>query len=175
MKYEVSGSDWSRDLVARTGPLRREWQVTVDDVTHTLLVEGLEGNQVLRLTVADTTHTLTLLPGNRPGQPLRFLLDDNYHELMVRDETDLLAELLGGASGAGGREEILSPMPGVIRKLLVEPGQVVAEDEPLLILEAMKMENEVRAPRAGTLSQLLVAEGDTVAAGAALGEIEAGS
>lgn len=172
MKYEISGTEWSQELTARTGPLRREWQLQVDGTDHAVTVEAFEGNRVLRLTHEGQTHTLTILPGNRPGQPVRFLLDDEYHELGVRDETDLLTDLLGGPDGGGGAEELFSPMPGVIRKLLVQTGDSVEADQPLLILEAMKMENEVRSPRAGVVGRLHVAEGDTVAAGQELAVID---
>ncbi len=65
-------------------------------------------------------------------------------------------------------EVVAAPMPGNILKVNVRPGQSVAEGTVLVILEAMKMENEILAPRAGSISQVLVNEGATVDTGSAL-------
>lgn len=72
----------------------------------------------------------------------------------------------GGALAAG--EVIKSPMPGNILKINVSQGQQVKEGEVLLILEAMKMENEVVATKAGSVAQIVVAKGAVVETGAPL-------
>ena len=59
-------------------------------------------------------------------------------------------------------------MPGRIVRVLVEPGQTVHRGAGLLILEAMKMENEILAPIDGTIGEIFVSAGDTVESGAAL-------
>jgi len=61
-----------------------------------------------------------------------------------------------------------APMPGTIIKVLVKPGDQVTENQPLLVLEAMKMENEIVANRAGVVETLFVDKNDTVNAGDAL-------
>ena len=58
-----------------------------------------------------------------------------------------------------------SDVAGTVWKIEVQPGEAVAAEQPLLILESMKMEIPVSAPHAGTVLQLLVAEGETVAEG----------
>jgi 3-methylcrotonyl-CoA carboxylase alpha subunit len=70
---------------------------------------------------------------------------------------------------AGGLE---TPMPGKVISVLVAPGQVVRRGEGVLVVEAMKMENTLRAPRDGTVRALAVAVGDTVTPGVMLLEIE---
>ncbi|MBE6931763.1 MAG: biotin/lipoyl-binding protein [Ruminococcaceae bacterium] len=65
-------------------------------------------------------------------------------------------------------EVVAAPMPGNILKVNVRPGQTVEEGTVLVILEAMKMENEILAPRAGSIAQVLVNEGATVDTGTAL-------
>jgi len=72
----------------------------------------------------------------------------------------------GGALAAG--EVIKSPMPGNILKINVSQGQQVKEGEVLLILEAMKMENEVVATKSGSVAQIVVAKGAVVETGAPL-------
>ena len=58
-----------------------------------------------------------------------------------------------------------APLAGNVWKVLVQPGQQVAEGDVVLILEAMKMETEVRAPRAGTIGSIAAAEGSAVKVG----------
>lgn len=69
------------------------------------------------------------------------------------------------AAAAGGGDPIAAPLAGNIWKVLVQPGQQVAEGDVVVILEAMKMETEVRAPRAGTIGSVAAAEGAAVKVG----------
>lgn len=73
---------------------------------------------------------------------------------------------------AAGPARILAPMPGKIVRLLVEPGQQVQADQGLVVVEAMKMENELRAPRAGRVRETSVREGQAVEMGAVLVVVE---
>ena len=73
---------------------------------------------------------------------------------------------------AGGRATLTSPMPGKVVRILLTVGVEVAEGQSLLIVEAMKMQNEVVAPKAGKLVALNVTEGQTVNAGETLAVIE---
>ena len=74
------------------------------------------------------------------------------------------------ASGEHGGD-LFSPMPGRVRKTLVEQGQAVSRGQVLLVLEAMKMEHAIRAPRDGVVKRLHVREGELVEAGKELAEI----
>ncbi len=67
---------------------------------------------------------------------------------------------------------VVAPMQGTIVKVLVEEGQEVAADEAVCVLEAMKMESEIRVKRAGTISEVLVEAGQTVRSGDALIALE---
>ncbi|MBI4862641.1 MAG: acetyl-CoA carboxylase biotin carboxyl carrier protein subunit [Candidatus Riflebacteria bacterium] len=62
-----------------------------------------------------------------------------------------------------GEDELIvkAPMPGLIRKVLVKPGDAVHKNSHLAVLEAMKMENDIRCPRAGTVKEVRVVEGQT--------------
>ena len=72
------------------------------------------------------------------------------------------------AAGLAAGEVVKSPMPGNVLKINVSQGQKVAEGDVLLILEAMKMENEVVAPKAGTVAQIVVAQSAVVETGSPL-------
>jgi biotin carboxyl carrier protein len=84
------------------------------------------------------------------------------------------------ASGAGSeavpaaaevKNGVWAPMPGKILRVLVKPGQAVKEGDPVVVLEAMKMENELRSPITGTVKAVHVADGDQAGAGQLLVEL----
>jgi biotin carboxyl carrier protein len=83
-------------------------------------------------------------------------------------------ELRGRRSAANnsGPQAVIAPMPGRVIRVLVEPGQEVAADEGLIVVEAMKMQNEMKAPRAGRVAAVKTAAGATVSAGDVLLVIE---
>ena len=60
---------------------------------------------------------------------------------------------------------VRAPLPGVIRKLICKAGDAVEAEAPVLVLEAMKMENEIKTPVAGTIAEIFVTEGDSVNTG----------
>jgi acetyl-CoA/propionyl-CoA/long-chain acyl-CoA carboxylase, biotin carboxylase, biotin carboxyl carrier protein len=76
------------------------------------------------------------------------------------------------AGGGGGRDELVSPLQGNMWKILVEPGQQVAEGQLVCIIEAMKMENEIPAHKAGVIEKLAVKEGEPVTSGATIAVIK---
>ena len=86
---------------------------------------------------------------------------------MLVDEYELAAPAAPAGALAAG-EVVKSPMPGNVLKINVTQGQQVKEGDVLLILEAMKMENEVVSPKAGTVAQIVVSKGAVVETGAAL-------
>ena len=71
---------------------------------------------------------------------------------------------------AGGRE-VIAPLPGLIREVLVAEGDQVKKGQKIMVLEAMKMENEINADSDGTITSLLVAKGDSVQGGDPLATI----
>jgi biotin carboxyl carrier protein len=77
-----------------------------------------------------------------------------------------------GAVEAEGRQQIVAPMPGKVVRLLVKAGDKVEAGQGLLVVEAMKMQNEVRSPKTGTVERLLAKEGQPVIAGEVLAWID---
>jgi biotin carboxyl carrier protein len=84
----------------------------------------------------------------------------------------MLAEASAGAAGVGGPVEVKATLPGLVVAVAVAAGDEVAEGDPLLTIEAMKMQNEVRAPRAGRIAAVAVEPGRAVATGALLLRLE---
>ena len=77
-----------------------------------------------------------------------------------------------GAGAAGGIETVCAPMPGKVVRVLVAVGDMVETGQGLVVVEAMKMQNELKAGRAGRIATLSAREGATVAAGEAIATIE---
>lgn len=71
----------------------------------------------------------------------------------------------GGALEAEGKQQVIASMPGKIVRVLVSAGQAVSGGQGLVVVEAMKMQNELRSPKSGKVERLLVAEGQAVNAG----------
>ena len=84
--------------------------------------------------------------------------------ISIMDPRERLVRRRGTVSAETGPRSIVSPMPGRIVKVLVREGEVVAAQQGLVVVEAMKMENELRAPRAGQVSAVKVVEGMSVEA-----------
>lgn len=83
-----------------------------------------------------------------------------------------LSQNAGAAGQAGGRATLTSPMPGKVVRVLCAVGDEVNEGQGILVVEAMKMQNEVQAPKAGKVTDLKVTEGQTVNAGDVLAVVE---
>jgi biotin carboxyl carrier protein len=75
----------------------------------------------------------------------------------------------GGGFEAEGLQKVVAPMPGKVIRVLVKAGEKVGANQGLMVVEAMKMQNEIRSPKKGTVERLLVSEGQTVNAGEVLG------
>lgn len=85
------------------------------------------------------------------------------YEVRVLDERSYRASQVSGASAGGASDSaIKAPIPGLVVKVLVEEGAEVAAGQTLVILEAMKMENELRAPRPGVIATIKAKPGNSV-------------
>ncbi|MDX1587038.1 MAG: biotin/lipoyl-containing protein [Balneolaceae bacterium] len=105
---------------------------------------------------------------------IQFTLDGRWCEVDVRDEQDLLLDKLGFKTAAEiGEGELNAPMPGKILEMIVKEGDEVNLGDPVAILEAMKMENELKAPIDGVVKTIAVSKNDSVEKNALIIEIEA--
>jgi len=117
------------------------------------------GNRVIDLTVEGKPPTLGVIASGH-----RAYVD-------VESERQKAASAARGARGTTSQDAVTSPMPGRIVKVLVEQHQEVSSGDPVIVVEAMKMENELRSPRAGTVKKILVAVGERVEGNSTLIEL----
>ncbi|MFQ5571145.1 MAG: biotin/lipoyl-containing protein [Rhodothermales bacterium] len=104
---------------------------------------------------------------------LRVTMNGRQVNVRLKDEKALLLERFGLNETANAAElAVHAPMPGLVLSVMVEPGQQVQEGDGLVVLEAMKMENELRAQADGIVKALHVSPGDAVGKNALLLEFE---
>lgn len=90
---------------------------------------------------------------------------DGHEYLAESDDPRQWQRGAGGASTTEGRQRVLAPMPGKVVRVLVKPDSAVAAGQGLLVVEAMKMQNEIKSPKEGKVERINVDEGQTVNAG----------
>lgn len=98
------------------------------------------------------------------GAELRAATKGREYKIAIRDPREWQKNRTGAAEVAG-RQQVMAPMPGKVVRVLVAPGDLVQAGQGLMVVEAMKMQNEIRAPKSGTIERLSVTEGQTVNAG----------
>ena len=87
------------------------------------------------------------------------------YSIQVEEQTRYIIRTRGGAAGAGGGHTLKAPLPGKITHVAVQVGDAVAAGQALIVIEAMKMENELKAVAPGTVRDVRVAAGQAVNAG----------
>jgi len=103
------------------------------------------------------SYQMELVDGNAGEKELSIRVNGNDYQLKVEDRFDLLLQKLGMDDlAAAGITELKAPMPGLVLSLEVEAGQNVKKDEPLIVLEAMKMENVLKAPADAVIKSIAV-------------------
>jgi biotin carboxyl carrier protein len=145
-----------------TGGLRVEVDGTPVDVDAVATERGWSvrvGTQVWELWLDGQPPELRIMAS---GQPLR---------VRVESEQARLAAPRAAAGSGGGR--LCAPMPGRVVQVLVAPGAEIEPGTPVVVVEAMKMENEIRAEAGGVVEEICVTPGQTVDAGATLARIAA--
>lgn len=127
------------------------------------------GTGLYSVLLAGRSYRVTV-GGRQASGATELMVNGRSMAIEVFDPRDLRA----GARGTShqGRQEITAQMPGKIVRLLVEPGDSVEAGQGLIVVEAMKMQNEMKSPKAGTVAEVRAKPGATVAAGEVLLAIE---
>ena len=121
-------------------------------------------------TVIIKDHVYRCALEESPGGAVEVVVNGKRIPIAARDKKHLRGQ--AGAAAASGQVKLSSPMPGKVVRLLLSAGDEVAAHQGVLVVEAMKMQNEVQSPKAGKIAEIKVAEGQTVNAGEALAVIE---
>jgi biotin carboxyl carrier protein len=111
-------------------------------------------------------------PNSRPGQPYAWVVTLAEYDFHVEVRDPRTRRFAGQAVAHDGPLDVLAPMPGKIVRVLVGRDQEVEQDQGLVVIEAMKMQNELRAPRPGRITEVHVKEGIGIEAGARLLRLE---
>lgn len=105
-----------------------------------------------------------------PNGQTEIIVNGRRFPVIVRDKRSRQAN--ASSAAAGGKSVLSAPMPGKIVRVMCAIGDEVEANQGLLVVEAMKMQNEVQAPKAGKIIELKVAEGQTVNAGETMVVVE---
>jgi biotin carboxyl carrier protein len=106
------------------------------------------------------------------GDEVAVLVRGEVFRFDIADERKVRMRAARGGFQAEGKQTITAPMPGKIVKVFVKPGDEVAEGQGVVVVEAMKMENELKAPKAGKVTEVFAKEGTAVEHGAKLVVVE---
>lgn len=162
MKYEVflAGKTRVVELIQQNGT----WKISLDG-------DALDANAVevaphtFSVLLNGESHQIRVAP--RPDGSLTLYTGLAEYDATVTDPRSWRGRR-HGALEAEGRQQITAPMPGKVVRLLVKQGDTVEAGQGLLVVEAMKMQNEIRSPKAGKVEKLLATEGQAVNAGEVL-------
>ena len=166
MRYQATVGGTSRDLeVERDGPFLR---VTLGGKVHVIDALAL-GDGGISLIVDGRSFAAEF---EEQGEEIAVLLRDSVFSVDIADERRQRMRAASGQLGSEGPQILVAPMPGKIVRLLVKAGDEVAEGQGLIVVEAMKMENELRAVKAGRVKEVAVGVGVAVEGGATLCVVE---
>ena len=111
-------------------------------------------------------------PESSKGRPEKWVVTIAEYDFHVEVRDPRTRRFAGQSIAHDGPLDVLAPMPGKIARVLVGRGEEVAQDQGLVVIEAMKMQNELRAPRPGRITEVHVKEGIGIEAGARLLRLE---
>lgn len=155
MKYitTIDGQEFTVEILD-------EKHIRINDKILDVDFESVSGQPVYSLIIGGKSYEAYVSPDDEKWE---VLLRGRLYQAEVEDEREKRLRAAGSASAAEGGEFLLkAPMPGLVVAIPVEEGQPVTKGQVLLILESMKMQNELKAPRDGIISRIKVRAGETV-------------
>jgi biotin carboxyl carrier protein len=161
---EVNGHRYAVEL--------REGEAIVDGRAHRAAVQEVGGTP-LRIVVVDAAVHRVIVRGREGRGHYRLWLDGHRYDAEALDSrTRAIRDLQAAGTRVAGPAPLVAPMPGLIVQLRVAVGDSIAAGAGMVVMEAMKMENELRAAAAGRVRAIHVAAGDVVEKGTLLVELE---
>ena len=163
MRYHaiVRGEEHLVDIAPQGG----KYRVVIDG--KELLVDAVHLQGFAVSLLVGTRSARCDLERGKDGQ-LAVRVGETVHPLELLDERRLRLRKATGKFSMEGPQRVDAPMPGKIVRVLVKAGDAVAEGQGLVVVEAMKMENELKSPKAGKVTELHAVEGAAVESGAKL-------
>jgi len=166
MRYVVE-VDGERRTVDVTGD-----EVEIDGERLRARLVDIPGTPVSLLTLGDRVYRVIARRGDSRGK-YTLSLDCRRFAVEALDErTRAIRDLSAASAAAAGPAPLVAPMPGLVVRVNVTVGDAVHAGQGLVVMEAMKMENELRATTAGTVAAIRVEPGTAVEKGAVLVELE---
>ena len=162
MRWRVSRDGQAVGVTARR--IGETFEVTINGVAYR--VELLPVRPGLGALLGEDGRNFAVASQRLARNHWRVSLAQRQFEVRLRDPLE--REASGSAVGHDGPHEVRAPIPGRVVSVSVSPGEAVKPGQPLLVLEAMKMENQICAEAAGTVERVLVATGATVEGGQVL-------
>jgi biotin carboxyl carrier protein len=174
MTFEIELNGHTRRVsIERAGAEPGRFRVDVDGTTKVVDARRV-GEFGISLLFPGDSHAGTaieLAPGTSPGEVLAHL-GGRTIPIIVNGRRGGRRGAEAGGAAAHGEQKITAPMPGRVVRVLVLEGEEVAARQPVVVVEAMKMENELRSPKAGRVKSVTVEAGTSVEAGRVLVVIE---
>ena len=159
MKYIATAGDDVRE--AEVTVTNGRYRVRVGDVQWDVDARAT-ANGIYSLLIGGVSYVASVV--DRDGVSV-VEVDGERHEITVEEQTRHIIRTRAGAGAAGGSRTLTAPLPGKISRVAVQAGDTVNAGDILLVIEAMKMENEFRAGASGTVVEVRVAAGTAVNAG----------
>jgi biotin carboxyl carrier protein len=155
MKYYATIDDQTFEI-----EINQQGKLYIDGECEAVNFQSIGGSSVYSLLLGNVSYEALV---EARDDCYEVLLQGTLYRIRVQDERmRRLARAARGFAPPSGEIAIRAPMPGTITAVPVSVGQAIAEGEVLVILESMKMENELKAPRAGVVSQVRVQDGQNV-------------
>ncbi len=163
LRYQVGETEYVVEAAERGAQM---WQLAVGEHAADVRVVAWR-DQNLTLGVDDTHVRLSVVRGADSIMVAR-----NGHSYRLQRTQPLSIDAVGGGQVVGGQSNLQAPMPGTIVKVLVQAGSAVVANQPLLVMEAMKMEHTIVAPYAGVVTAVHFSAGQLVPGGATVIELD---
>ncbi len=145
--------------------------IEVDGERLEARLEAVDGTPIVLVTLGGRSHRLAVVRGEGRG---RYTLWSDGHRFEVEaldERRRVIADMTGAQAARSGPAPLVAPMPGLVVRVSVQVGDQVQAGQSLVVMEAMKMENELRSTAAGTVASLRVQPGQAVEKGAVLVEL----
>lgn len=170
MTFEIEINGRLRQVrIERDGPPDHRYRLTVDGRPRVVDAVGVEDDTLSLVLPGDghASYEVGFADGLLPNEVAVYMHRGTLHAVVNGRRSRRAAQ----AAGAG-LQRVIAPMPGKVLRVLVKPGDEVAGRQPLVVVEAMKMENELSAARPGRVKDVAVQEGVSVEAGRLLVVVE---